>query len=299
MSFHDELCFVQFMHPGGEHWPDRNGYMAWNQRGHRRKFIENTGRCHGASSNEPVRFWAEWEPESRATEIAQPLDDGPRVVHRPYYVVPESFQRLQNTDPLVFGGFYYTACQQRTRRGATQLRHLKRGSVILFGSCVRNQFAIDTVFVVEGWKDHNARNFRACLKDQVPEAYYDITLDPWYSNDEVAGPCGASTCGAATPDSWRLYFGATVDNPVDGMFSFFPCMPANQCPRGFARPVIELPGAITHSLRQGKRLNRGLLPGQLTEYWKCVRKKVESSGLRLGVHADMPARGVGRAEPSK
>jgi hypothetical protein len=272
--------------------------VGWNQKGHRRKFIENAGRCHGASSDEPLRFWAEWEPESKATKIAQPFDDGPRFVHRPYYVVPESFQRLQNTDPLVFGGFYYTACQQRTRRGATQLRHLKRGSVILFGSCVGDKFAIDTVFVVESWNDHDARNFRACLIDAVPKVYFDITLEPCYSNDEDADSFRAATCGPSTQNSWRLYFGATVDNPVEGMFSFFPCMPASQCPRGFARPVIELPGAITPGLRQGKRLNRGLLPGQLTEYWKRVREKVESSGLRIGVRADMPTSGLGRVEPS-
>ena len=299
MSFHDELCFVQFMHPGGEHRPNRNGHMGWNQGGHRRTFIENAGRSYGQLSDERLRFWGEWEPDSRATAITQPLDDGPRFVHRPYYAIPESFEHLQNTDPLVFGGFYYTACQQRTRRGATQLRYLKRGSVVLFGSSVSDQFAIDTVFVVESWHDHDAGNFRACLKDHVPEAYYDITLEPWYSNDEDARFCGASSCGAATPDSWRLYFGATVDNPVDGMFSFFPCMPANQCPQGFARPVIELPGAITQGLLQGKRLNRALLPGQLTKYWKCVREQVESSGLRLGVHANMPTPSQGRTEPSK
>jgi hypothetical protein len=102
---------------------------------------------------------------------------------------------------------------------------------------------------------------------------------------------GAASCGApARRDSWRLYFGATVDNPVDGMFSFFPCAPTNQRPQGFARPVIELPGVITQELRQGKRLNRGLHAAKVAEYWSCVRERVESSGLRLGVHADMPPR---------
>jgi hypothetical protein len=54
---------------------------------------------------------------------------------------------MQNTDPFVFGDqFHYTGCLQHTKRGATQLRYLDRGSVILFGSCrEKRDFVVDTV----------------------------------------------------------------------------------------------------------------------------------------------------------
>jgi hypothetical protein len=37
----------------------------------------------------------------------------------------------------------------------------------------------------------------------------------------------------------RLYYGATPDAPVEGMFSFVPCQRAEGA-TGFARPVIDL-----------------------------------------------------------
>ncbi len=46
-------------------------------------------------------------------------------------------------------------CQQNTKRGATQLRYLDRGSVILFGSCVNGSLVLDTVFVADSWEDHS------------------------------------------------------------------------------------------------------------------------------------------------
>jgi hypothetical protein len=285
MTLQDKLCFVQFIHPGGEHQPNSNGSMNWNRVAHKRKFVEIAGRCHrqGTSFEGPLRFWAEWEPESNATEIPNPLDHGPRFVHRPFYVIPKSYKNLQNTDPFVFGGFFYTGCQQYTRRGPTQLRYLERGSVILFGSCVDDRFAIDTVFVVAKWEDHDARNFRHRLKNLVPEIYYQVTLSAWYSDDENTG-----SCGVAALASYRLYFGAAFEEPVDGMFSFSPCMPASQSARGFARPVIEIPAVITPHLLQGRRLNRGLSREKVIEYWNCVRHEVESNGLWLGVHVETP-----------
>ena len=32
-------CFVQFMHPGGEHGPDTVNHKAWNVHYHKRKFL--------------------------------------------------------------------------------------------------------------------------------------------------------------------------------------------------------------------------------------------------------------------
>ena len=52
-------------------------------------------------------------------------------------------------DPFVFGPqFHYTGCMQHREGRPTQLRHLRAGSVVLFGSCTgRSSFVLDTVFV--------------------------------------------------------------------------------------------------------------------------------------------------------
>src|SRR5262249_39283375 len=143
----------------------------------KRKFVENRGRCikGGETFEGPLRFWTEWEPQSIVVaKILEQAADCPRFVYRPFYVLPSSYRGLQNTDPFVFGHFFYTGCQQHTSRGPTQLRYMDRGSVVLFGSCVGGIFAIDTVLVVDKWIDHTASDFERVLRDEVPAAYRDV-----------------------------------------------------------------------------------------------------------------------------
>ena len=267
--------------------PDRKGVKDWNRRDHKRKFLEVNGRCirHGKEFVGPIRFWAEWEPQSEVTPITEPVDNGPEFVQRPFYVVPRSYHRLQNTDSFVFGGFYYTGCQQHTKRGPTQLRYLDRGSVILFGSCVKEQFAVDTVFVVDRWEDHDVKSYKRLRKLKLPAGYWEVTLAAWYGSkrDEACSSYSSSK-------SYRLYVGATIDSTVNTMFSYVPCKPATECGRGFARPVIAILEIITSNLLQGKRLNRGCEPSRVKQLWKSVRLQVESAGQWLGVAVEMPKR---------
>ena len=133
----DKLLLVQFTHPGKEHEPDDGLLKRWNKRPrpHKRKFLKQNGRylAGGKVAEGKVLFWGEWEPESTVErKIDEPILRGPRFIYEPYYVVPRSYNGLENTDPFVFGEqFHYTVCKQRT---FTQLRHLLPGSVILFGS---------------------------------------------------------------------------------------------------------------------------------------------------------------------
>jgi hypothetical protein len=285
----NELCFVQFIHPGKEHRPDRGRFKDWNRVDHKRKFVENMGSCirSGEIFDGLIRFWTEWEPQSEViATITGPDLDYPRFVYRPFYVIPSSYRGLQNTDPFVFGHFFYTGCQQHTSKGPTQLRYLDRGSVVLFGSCVSGRFAIDTVLVVDKWIDHNVADFETLLRDEVPRAYWEVTLAAWYQDDDVENACAPS----GQNRSYRLYFGATVDHPVNGMFSFFPCAPAEMSPNGFARPVIENPAVITNNHKQKYRLNRGLSAYGIQQHWRELCRQVESAGLWLGVHAETPER---------
>lgn len=84
------------------------------------------------------------------------------------------------------------------------------------------------------------------------------------------------------------YFGATPDLPVDDMFSFFPCLPAQAGRRGFARPTINIDGRITPHLLQGKKMT-GLADATAARVlWAEVARQVEQQGLKLGVCAELP-----------
>lgn len=282
----DRRLFVQFIHPGGEHRPDRDGLKRWNTGPHQRKFLTAPGRYleDGAMRSDELVFWGEWEPPSRVVRTyPDPMPGGPRFLFEPYYTPPanRTSSRAQNTDPFVFGDqFHYTGCLQHTKRGATQLRYLERGSIILFGSCRgKRDFVIDTVFVVDRWIDHDrASQQTPKVRGAVSSTYGDVTLDPWYAGEVPA------------ERSHRLYFGATPATPVDGMFSFFPCLTAHAAKHGFARPVIRIDRRITPHLLQGKKLTTLDDPDRARELWAEVARQVEQQDLQLGVHAELPKR---------
>jgi hypothetical protein len=281
----DRRLFVQFLHPGGEHRPDRDGLKGWNTGPHRRKFLTAPGSYleGGAIRSDELVFWGEWEPQSRVIHTyPDPMPGGPQFLFEPYYTPPASgLSGWQNTDPFVFGDqFHYTGCLQHTKLGATQLRYLDRGSIILFGSCrEKRAFVVDTVFVVDRWIDHGRANQQSHeVRGAVSSTYGEVTLDPWYAGDVPAGR------------SHRLYFGATPETPVDGMFSFFPCLTAPAAEQGFARPAIRVDRRITQHLLQGKKMTTLNDREAARELWAEVARQVEQQDLLLGVHAELPKR---------
>jgi hypothetical protein len=120
----------------------------------------------------------------------------------------------------------------------------------------------------------------------VPKGYFEVTLATLGQRRKGDKRCG--TGGAQR--TFRLYFGATIEKPVNGMYSFFPSQPAEMSVNGFARPAISIPDVITDGLIMGKSLNRGIRAESVEKLWNIVRVQVESGGLWLGVHAQMPER---------
>jgi hypothetical protein len=290
----ENLCFVQFLHPGAEPGLRTAGEMPWNTGArHKRKFLRAPGAYRLAAEGKTVRsrevdFWGEWEPQSTVEPVVKPQPGGPRWVHRPFYDPPSARQWVQNTDPFVFGPqFLYTGCQQHRQARPTQLAKLRPGSLLLFGSARGRRFRLDTVFVVgEKAIDHARRNRVRRIGDAVPDAYWDITLNPWYAGHVPVGQIH------------RLYFGATPEQPVNGMFSFFPCRPLDADPDGFARPEIRLPGYVTPTQTQSFR--RTLLAGgaEAEGLWRKVVAQVLKQDLVLGVRADMPKRKNAKTAPA-
>ena len=285
----ERLCFVQFIHPGLEHEPDSAIGRSWNVELHRRKFLKQSGRSLSSLDAPPAAsklvFWGEYEPPTaRVKSFANTLPDGPRFLFAP---APVAFHPndppLMNTDPFVFGDrFFYSICKQNNKRGPTAMQRLARGSVILFGSGQhRSQFAVDTVFVVADYVDWDLSKYREQLKDVVPPEYFHSTLEPIAYEMQVRDLSPSQT--------FRLYRGATAEKPYEGMFSFFPCLPAKAGEaQGFARPVLRRAGIITDNLTQGQRLNPQPDVASVRALWKDVARQVLDQGLRLGVHADLP-----------
>lgn len=275
---------VQFLHPGGEHEPDQPDRRSWNRHNHQRTFLRCPGAYVGSQGTilrESVVFWGEWEPPVRVLRRYQNVLPGlPRYICEPYLTVPSAFCEHQNTDPFVFGDrFLYAICQQHTSKGPSALQRLERGSLILFGSHKSRQFHLDTVFVVSESADHDAESYRDNLRGRVASLYVTVALDPWYAS--VGRNSGPRSRG-------RLYFGATPADPVEGMFSFFPCLPELQAPSGFVRPPIRLSDHISDRLTQKWQ---GTLVADLAtarEAWDEVARQVQSAKLELGVHADLP-----------
>jgi hypothetical protein len=205
--------------------------------------------------------------------LGQP--DGPKFLLRPLFAAPGDYQGLQNTDPFVFGDtFYYCVCQQRG-----QMKRLAPSSVILFGSCRRGSFVLDTVFVVRDWITHDSRNYQ---KLDISEVYRAVGLSPLYA--------ARTSCAEDLQDEqgpWRLYRAAMHSNPCQGMFSFFPCLPAAKS-EGFGRPEITLSGAISDTLRQGLKISDPLAFVDAVKLWQAIVKQVCDQSLRLGVFAELP-----------
>jgi hypothetical protein len=119
------------------------------------------------------------------------------------------------------------------------------------------------------------------LKDVVPPEYFHSTLEPIAYEMTVRDLSPSQT--------FRLYIGATVEKPFEGMFSFFPCRPAETgAEQGFARPVLRRAGIITDNLTQGRRLNPQSDPAAVKALWTDVANQILAQDLHLGVHADLP-----------
>lgn len=273
-----DIRLVQFPHPGREHAMPASGRRTWKlgSEAHKRTFLQSSGTYRRAATGDDQRgevaFWGEWEGGvDLVTEVEQ-VPGGPRWLCRPAprAVAPMSSDGTppQNTDPFVWGdAIRYTFCRQP---GNGKLRRLGRGSVILFGSSVQHRFVLDTVLVVAGWIEHAKRSD---LAGQAEETYVRATIDPMYGWGE-------------DDRTYRLYFGATPDEPVNGMFSFVPCRPAAGSRSGFARPSVELEGLINPNARmQARMLDAD--PERIPELWQVVVESVRSEGLALATRLQL------------
>ena len=280
----DSRCFIQFPHPGGEYRPGPDDGGEWNALccDHARKFMQLDGQWiddAGTKHCGELWAWGEWEAPSELLRKLDQLDSDeyPKYLWSPYFIeLHGGYEDLHNTDPFIFGErMLYTNCKQSS---FPVLRHLDSGSVIAFGSKKNHRWILDTVFVVAGSVDYTAPEARIALADHASDAFLAVTAGPLADNEETG--------------SFRFYWGATPEDPVNGMYSFFPATIAGGSV-GFERPDIELPKfCFTETLRRGIKTTCGLAPTALTGLWQSLVEQVRNADLVLGTHATLPERRI-------
>lgn len=278
-------AIVQFPHPGGEHVPPTN-HMPWNVGPHARKFLASPGAfvdSDGTTRTGELVFWGEWEGPSHVVRRWLRRPDLPTVLHEPYWTIPDIDGSRQNTDPWVFGDtFLYSNCKQLTPTcSPSALQRLPRGSMILFGSGRGGEFVIDTVFVV----------------GEIVGTYRPLDNPHDLGVDDAFDTCTLQSLGTYEPEkvaaTFTLYRGATVDKPVDGMFSFVPCLLRDDDEPRFPRPAVRLPGIVNPLSKQSPAGAKDLWPRHdVDAAWHEVVHQVRSAGLDLGVHLDTPPKGA-------
>lgn len=335
----DCLCIVQFPHPQREHELTSYEKKAtplvkeWNNGQHRRKFLRAKGMCVSdnniLSEEKDILFWGEWEPYSEV-EILHGNTKNPKspmYVHKPflkvkkngnlhYYIhhqpkaISESDKaklsctdrsciksNRSNTDPFVFGNYFiYSCCRQFTKNKEngnfkySSMKSLQKGSLILFGSSFLNPqgedpyFALDTVFVVGESRLFHVKSHENDLAGFIPPYYAEIMgYGNWDGNPEM-----------------RCYHGATIDDPINGMYSFVPCKScSSDTPSwGFERPKLRASmfESITdgskdiinvNSFRNfrifGRRYCAFINEKLIHQVWQIVRQQVINQDYEIGV----------------
>ncbi len=290
---------IQFIHPGGEptsivptsikkdtlgvnsiqsdsfqpqfqfYCPDNHCYHGK----HKRKFMETEG--YYIDNNKRIKskmtFWGEYEHMSYVTKLNN--DKTPRYLHTP--VLPNKNQdEVLSTDPFVFcEPFLYLHC--RIKAGNI-LDRLQSGDIILFGSSVNKKFVIDTVFVV---KDRiSVLDSKICGEFKTTNGkYLNQNIN---KTSEAFNPCKVAC----------VYRGATYNDKVNNMYSFFPCKPFDEGrAQIFNRPNITLPNNITqltNNLQAYKIINIDTT-NEMCLCWNDIVNQVRGLDLSLGVKANL------------
>lgn len=296
MGVDPRLCFVQFLHPGGEAKlkAEEPHEYSWNTSSeHRRRFMRMPGRfVDGPSTQDPksgtLEFWGEWEAEGTRTAIPRRdrIPFGPAFFCDPWYR-PRNGRAgsggpcsrptgCQNTDPFVFGDrFLYSNCRQQTKKRANAMQFLQSGSVILFGSCIGKSFCLDTVLVVQSVMPYQLPGHYKDVEKKTSREFMEVTMD----HIECDG-------------GRTLYFGVRHDERkmFGDIFSFVPCREYKDGSAGFARPRIDLPEAVSPAQWQGYRWRPERSFDENVRLWNQVVEQVLEQGCLLGIEVGMPQR---------
>jgi hypothetical protein len=273
---------VLFFHSGrlGDFFLGRREWRK-NADPHQRAFLRSQGVAvtsmapRSSNAGRSMMFWGEWEADAWSHELygSRATRNSPGCYLEPRPRRRSNYSGLHNTDPFVFGGpFLYSNCMQPSFPNA--LGDLQKGDVVLFGSNVADEFALDTVLVISERHAFHPASWQKDLPPELVRPSFEVaTLSPLVSGrrDDDGTRC------VPTDQMLTLYVGATPANPrSDGAFSFVPAKLVDDEPAPFARPVI----AATEQ-------NQGVAAG-VPISWHEVAQSVLDSGLVLATSFDEP-----------
>ena len=149
----------------------------------------------------------------------------------------------------------------------------------------KRKWALDTVLVIKDSFPYDPLDPRKALEGKVSDAFLSVTGGPLTADQNL--PDDPEERGL------RLYRGATPNDPVCGMFSFFPARPAGGN-SGFPRPfVTTLPEEYFNprSWQAPKGAKRNRTPDELHCLWNKLVAQIRDAGLVLGIRAELPRLG--------
>ena len=310
---------VQFHHCGGEHLvnmdssaafhgqKDRRlilekGIMPWNDGQHRRKFITCNGKYINKNNElceDKIMFWGEYESISKVKKIMYKqgvFHTGlPQYIHIPLYcdfdeneknpiIEPKGKQgeHWQNTDPFVFGNYFiYSNCQQQRNK---KLRNLAPGSIIIMGS-KKGEFRIDTLLVISEALCKVSRSNMSEINElmnqgKISKVFYNNTINALFN-------CGSSN-NIANDCEFTIYKCANYYEPINGMYSFFPCKKFKEN-EGFERITVKYNKIINPKLGINVKITDTDLNYNY-DIWGSIKNQVlnNEQGLSLGIYAEEP-----------
>jgi len=287
---------IQFIHPGLEH-TSKTGTI-WNSGPHRRKYLKVKGdflkNLDSNPQNDSLYFWGEWEAQSEAYPINNNEPDFPKTIFSPHYNLPIG---NVNTDPFIFGNqFYYSFCRQPN---SPLLRNLIAGDIILFGSCINHEFALDTLFVVS----NEMRKYKLLdtprLKKEFSKTFFDVTLSPLKSisckqdnscineKHNLEKICLTPKQTTQYKNDFKIYNGVMYyeKKKYSNIFSYSPCLTGDKGESGFKRPIININKIITPNLSQHFKKTE---KQDTLNIWNQITEKVLQEGFSLLINTDLP-----------
>lgn len=253
----DQGRVILLPHPGKERFPDKEGFCAWPYGSHRRKFLRLKGQwtnLRGHQGKEPLEMWTEYEAPTQANPLNGRQSGKPKYVHEIRWKVGAP---ILNTDPWIFyPGFVWTTCRHN------RACDLHAGDIVLFGSSIKGNWVLDTVFVIDERlpiaKGKFGDTYNALVRSLVPKK--------------------------ACP-----FIGKTFRN-IHIPFSFVPCARANDRHAPFARPCIngllrdlrKSDGSEPSAANSGSLTVTSFRGMRIAEFWMKLLHLIANQGLVMG-----------------
>lgn len=141
--------------------------------------------------------------------------------------------------------------------------------------------ALDTVLVVRDSFPCNPLDPGKTREGKVPDEFLEVTGRPLIENPKLKELASKGSL------EFRLYRGATPKDPVCGMYSFFPAIPAGNS-SGFPRlPIVGIEQINSRNWRTLKGHGEKLTLKELRGLWDSLVAQVCKKGLVLGTRAEM------------